>query len=210
MISLMDGLSCAWLTGASSLTRLPASYCFTFLCQWIRVWEVRVEGAVSYAVTFDSMTKTEHNHDFVRFVKVRDLNYHTSYNVFCWFENYVLDIFECAASNQNSLRPLLQTHCSAAPNVSTTTKERVPRCKAKTNWLQQHYRHFLCVLRYSNYDNIWPVSQFGMSSAHISLFLLYRYRHSTYDLLCEDNLCRHVSSQMVSRTRSWISRAVLQ
>lgn len=37
----------------------------------VRLWEVCVEGAVSYSITFDVMTKTEAVHDFVRFLKVR-------------------------------------------------------------------------------------------------------------------------------------------
>lgn len=34
-----------------------------------KMWDVRVEGAISYSVTFDPLTKTEANHDFVRFLK---------------------------------------------------------------------------------------------------------------------------------------------
>ncbi len=30
-----------------------------------------MEGATSYSITFDLLTKTEANHDFVRFLKVR-------------------------------------------------------------------------------------------------------------------------------------------
>lgn len=32
-----------------------------------------MDGAVSYTITFDPMTKTEANHDFVRFCEVRIL-----------------------------------------------------------------------------------------------------------------------------------------
>lgn len=35
------------------------------------MWEVNVEGAVSYTITFDCMTKTEVPHDYVIIVKVR-------------------------------------------------------------------------------------------------------------------------------------------
>lgn len=35
------------------------------------MWDVRVEGALSYTISFDIMTKTERNHDYVRFLKVR-------------------------------------------------------------------------------------------------------------------------------------------
>lgn len=34
------------------------------------MWDVYVEGAVSYSITFDAMTKTEAVHDYVRFLKV--------------------------------------------------------------------------------------------------------------------------------------------
>lgn len=33
---------------------------------------MHVEGAVSYSITFDPMTKTEPVHDFVRFLKVSE------------------------------------------------------------------------------------------------------------------------------------------
>ena len=35
-----------------------------------RMWPVHVEGATSYSITFDPWTKTEANHDYVRFLKV--------------------------------------------------------------------------------------------------------------------------------------------
>ncbi|CAN0118223.1 unnamed protein product, partial [Ectocarpus sp. 12 AP-2014] len=34
-----------------------------------KMWDVRVEGALSYTISFDIMTKTERNHDYVRFLK---------------------------------------------------------------------------------------------------------------------------------------------
>ena len=37
-----------------------------------KMWDVRVEGAISYSITFDPLTKTEPNHDYVRFL--RDAN----------------------------------------------------------------------------------------------------------------------------------------
>lgn len=36
-----------------------------------RMWDIHVEGAVSYSITFDPLTKTEPQHDYVRFLKVR-------------------------------------------------------------------------------------------------------------------------------------------
>ncbi|CAM9143892.1 unnamed protein product [Scytosiphon promiscuus] len=37
-----------------------------------KMWDVRVEGAVSYSITFDPLTKTEPNHDYIRFLKDTD------------------------------------------------------------------------------------------------------------------------------------------
>ncbi|CAN0181713.1 unnamed protein product [Pylaiella littoralis] len=34
-----------------------------------KMWKVHVEGAISYSITFDPLTKTEPNHDYVRFLK---------------------------------------------------------------------------------------------------------------------------------------------
>eukprot|EP00752_Nemacystus_decipiens_P002251 g2132.t2 len=37
-----------------------------------KMWDVRVEGAISYSITFDPLTKTEPTHDYLRFLRGAD------------------------------------------------------------------------------------------------------------------------------------------